>query len=109
MILDFNTIEKNEIPEFKGGKGKIIAAINSDENGKILHGMLPPGSSIGEHTHETSSEMIYIISGNADFIYDGGTESVGAGGCHYCPKGHSHSMINKGTEDIVFFAVVPEQ
>lgn len=36
-------------------------------------------------------------------------ETVSAGGCHYCPKGHSHSMINKGEEDIIFFAVIPEQ
>lgn len=108
MILDFNNIEKKDNPEFKGGRGKMTGAIHSDENGKIIHGILPPGSSVGEHTHDTSSEIIYIISGNADFIYDGGSESVGAGGCHYCPKGHSHSMINNGSEDLVFFAVVPE-
>ncbi len=36
-------------------------------------------------------------------------ETVTAGGCHYCPKGHSHSLVNNGTEDVVFFAVVPEQ
>ena len=50
-----------------------------------------------------------ILAGKADFIYDDGTETVEAGGCHYCPKGHGHSMINNGTDDIVFFAVVPEQ
>ncbi len=36
-------------------------------------------------------------------------ETVSAGGCHYCPKGHTHSMVNNGSEDIVFFAVIPEQ
>lgn len=36
-------------------------------------------------------------------------ETVSAGGCHYCPKGHTHSMVNNSSEDIVFFAVIPEQ
>ena len=36
-------------------------------------------------------------------------ETVSAGGCHYCPKGHSHTMINNGKEDVIFFAVIPEQ
>ena len=36
-------------------------------------------------------------------------ESLEAGDCHYCPKGHTHSLINVGKEDLVFFAVVPEQ
>ncbi|MBR2546816.1 MAG: cupin domain-containing protein [Eubacterium sp.] len=37
------------------------------------------------------------------------SETVSAGGCHYCPKGHTHSMINNSEEDIIFFAVIPEQ
>ena len=31
-----------------------------------------------------------------------------AGQCHYCPQGHSHSLINDSTEELVFFAVVPK-
>ena len=87
MVIDFLNMEEKPVEGFKGGIG----------------------ATIGLHTHETNSEVIYIISGTADFIYDEGTETVGTGGCHYCPKGHSHSMINNGKEDIVFFAVVPEQ
>ncbi len=80
-----------------------------EELGKIMLGRLAHGCTIGYHKHETSSEIIYILSGQADFLYDEGTETALPGGCHYCPKGHSHSMINRGTEDVVFFAVVPEQ
>ena len=108
MIIDFNSMEETRIPEFKGGTGETIARMHTDSDGKIMFGRLAPGSSVGFHKHVTSSEVIYIISGKADFIYDGGTEAAGTGGCHYCPKGHSHSMINNGTEDLVFFAVVPE-
>ena len=30
-----------------------------------------------------------------------------AGQCHYCPQGHTHSLINDSDADLVFFAVVP--
>lgn len=109
MVIDFLNMEEKATPEFKGGVG--ITNLRKFENdlGKIIMGRLEPGATIGLHTHETNSEAIYIISGTADFIYDDGTEQVTSGGCHYCPKGHSHSMINNTSEDVVFFAVVPEQ
>ena len=109
MKIDFETIEKNVIHEFKGGNKDTIARMHTDELGKIMKGMLEPGASIGMHTHETSSEIIYILSGTASILYDEGVEEVGAGCCHYCPKGHSHSMRNLSDEELHFFAVVPEQ
>lgn len=109
MMIDFEKMEETRIPNFKGGQKDTIAKLHVDELGKIMYGRLEPGASIGLHTHETSSEIIYILSGKADFLYDEGMEEAAAGGCHYCPKGHSHSMINNGAEDLVFFAVVPEQ
>ena len=109
MILDFDHMEEKANPRFKGGEGIAYLKKYENELGKIIMGRLEPGSTIGLHTHETNSEIIYIVSGKADFIYDDSTESVGAGGCHYCPKGHSHSMINNGNEDLIFFATVPEQ
>ena len=40
---------------------------------------------------------------------DGEYEPVSAGSCHYCPRGHAHSLINDSDGDLTFFAVVPEQ
>ena len=56
----------------------------------------------------TSSEVMYFLSGTGKVLYDGVWEPVAPGTCHYCPKGHSHSLVNDGTEDLVTFAVVPE-
>lgn len=115
MVIDFDKMEEKANPGFKGGEGTAYLKKFENELGKIIMGRLGPGSSIGFHTHETNSEIIYIVSGKADFVYDPEagdrtpSETVSAGGCHYCPKGHSHSMINNGTEDIVFFAAIPEQ
>lgn len=109
MIIDFRTMPETVLHHFKGGEGDTLSRMFTNELGKIMLSRLQPGCTIGYHAHETSSEIIYILSGQADFLYDDGTETVPAGGCHYCPKGHSHSMINNSAEDIVFFAVVPEQ
>ena len=109
MVINRNDIKEERLAQFKGGEGDTIARLRTDELGKIMFGRLEPGSTIGFHTHDTSSEIIYILSGTASFLYDDGTEKVEAGNAHYCPKGHSHSMMNKENEDLVFFAVVPEQ
>ena len=41
--------------------------------------------------------------------YDDGEEPLKPGDCHYCPKGHAHSLINNSDGDLEFFAVVPQQ
>ncbi len=109
MKIDFNAMQETVMPEFKGGKGSLRAKMHVDELGKIMYGSLEPDSSIGLHTHETSSEIIYILSGSGKVLYDDTEEQLGAGDCHYCPKGHAHSLINDGEKELVFFAVIPEQ
>ena len=109
MLIDFSNMEEQVIPGFLGGEGTFHARMRVDELGKILKGVLDPGSSIGYHTHETSSEIIYILSGAGKVKYDDGEEAVSAGQCHYCPKGHSHSLINDSDAMLEFFAVVPFQ
>ena len=109
MTLDFNTMEESVFPNFLGGEGALRAKMYVDELGKILRGVLDPGCSIGYHTHETSSEIIYILSGTGRVLCDGVYEPLSAGSCHYCPKGHAHSLINDGGELLEFFAVVPNQ
>lgn len=97
------------MPEFKGGKGNTFARMYVDGLGKIMRGRLEAGASIGMHKHETGSEIIYILSGNGKVLYDDTEEPLRAGDCHYCPKGHSHSLINNSAAELMFFAVVPEQ
>lgn len=108
MKINFDEIKETIIPQFRGGEKNTRAKMFVDENNKIMQGFLEPGASIGMHAHDTSSEIIYILSGNAEVLFDNGMENLSAGECHYCPKGHSHSLINAGNDDLVFFAVVPE-
>ena len=108
MRIDFDTMETTVIPHFRGGEKEVSSEMFVDECNKIMRGRLIPGASIGLHTHETSSEIIYILSGSGKALCDGGSEDLFPGKCHYCPQGHTHSLINDGSEDLVFFAVVPQ-
>ena len=56
-----------------------------------------------------SCEMIFILEGEGKVLFDDTEEAVKPGMVHYCPEGHSHSLINNGSEDLVFYAVVPKQ
>lgn len=109
MTIDFKNIEPQRIPNFKGGKGEAIMQMYVDSLNRIMRGVLQPGSSIGLHTHDTSSEVIFVVSGRGSVIENGQTLSIEAGQCHYCPKGGTHSLVNSGSEDLVFLAVVPQQ
>ncbi len=109
MILEFDRMETTCLEHFQGGEKCLKTKMQVDELNKIMRGMLEPGASVGLHTHETSSEIIYILKGTGKVLYDGAYEAVEAGVCHYCPKGHSHSLINDSDADLEFFAVVPNQ
>ena len=110
MVIDFSNIELSVMPHFKGGEGDTKSRIFFDGMNKIMLGCLEPGCTIGYHCHDTSSEIIYILGGQARCLYDDGEEILSSGQCHYCPKGHSHSLINaSATEPLTYFAIVPEQ
>ena len=109
MIIKFDGMQEAEMQAFLGGDGALNAKIFNDGQNKILRGRLASGCSIGLHKHETSSEIIFILSGVGKCLCDGVEETLFAGDCHYCPKGSEHRLMNGGAEDLCFFAVVPQQ
>jgi mannose-6-phosphate isomerase-like protein (cupin superfamily) len=109
MIIRFSELEEQELKAFKGGMVALNAKVYSDGQNKILRGRLVPGATVGMHRHEDSAEIIFILSGKAKSICDGKEEWLFVGDCHYCPKGSEHCLINAGEEDLLFYAVVPQQ
>lgn len=108
MIIDFNNMKEEAIPNFKGGEKEYNVKMFTDENNKIMKGRLAPGASIGLHTHEGNSEIILILEGTGKVLYNGDYIALKAGDVHYCPMGQEHSLINDSDGDLKFFAVVPE-
>lgn len=70
---------------------------------------LMPGASIGRHTHETNSEIMYIVSGTATFTVGDTVETVPGRAVPLLPEGRHTYAQNRGGEPLVFFAVVTEQ
>ena len=107
MKIDFKDLELNVAANFKGGEGEYVSRRLVDENNKIMLGTLAPGASIGYHSHNTDSEIMYFLEGEATVLTDAGEEKLLPGQAHYCPMGHSHSLVNRGDRDLKFLAVVP--
>mgnify|MGYP003302844687 CR=1 FL=1 len=109
MKIDFSKIEEAIIPGFKGGEKEFAARMFFDGANRIMKARLIPGASIGMHTHEDSAEIMFITKGSGSVIYDGTKIRLDEGDVHYCPKGHTHSLINDSDADLEFSAVVPKQ
>lgn len=109
MLIDFEELPRVANAQFKGGEKTVFARTYNDELNRIMKVTLEPGASIGLHRHETSSEIAFIVSGKGQMITDGQTEELRAGMCSYCPAGSEHTLINTGEDELVLFAVVPQQ
>lgn len=107
MLIDFHSIKETELLNFQEGNGIFRVHMYQDAQNKIMKGTLEPGASIGYHSHLKNSEIIFILKGWGKVRYDDTEEAVQAGSCHYCPKGHAHSLINHSEEELHFYAVVP--
>ncbi len=108
MLIDFDALETSATPNFKGGEGELISSGHTDSTIKILRAHLEQGSTVGLHTHETSSETIYILSGTATAIVDGKEEQLHPGVVTYCPKDSTHTIVDVCPEGLDFLAIVPE-
>ena len=108
MKIDFGSAEEKRVPGFKGGTGTAVLRAYEDDTIKLIRGYLEKDSSIGMHTHEGTSETVYILEGTGKMIYDGTEEELKAGSCSYCPEGHTHSLVNTGEAPLQFLGVIPK-
>lgn len=109
MLINFNEQQERKAPGMNGGTGEMSAKMFMDEGGKIIPCRIHAGGSIGMHSHPTSDDINFIVSGTGKAICDGKEEVLAAGNCHVCKKGSEHSIINTGDEDLVLLTVVVER
>ena len=87
MLIDFSKIEEVRVPNFKGGEKELLKKAYADGRNCIMLDRLMPGASIGRHTHETNSEIMYIVSGTATFTVGDTVETVQARAVPLLPEG----------------------
>ena len=109
MLINFNEQQEKKLPGMNGGTGEMSAKMFMDDKAKIIPCRIHKGGSIGIHTHFTSDDINFVISGTGKAICDGAEELLAAGNCHVCKKGSEHSIINTGNEDLVLLTVVVER
>ena len=109
MKIDFNTINEIRIPGMNNGTGEMSAKMFADKDGKIIPCKVHAGGSIGNHKHESSDDINYVLSGEGKAICDGVEETLVSGVCHICKKGSEHSIFNTGNDDLVLLTVVVER
>ena len=108
---------RKEVTEVKsnlrGGNGDVIFNYVLSEEELAGHGrmyarlVLPPGSSIGWHIHEGETEPYYITAGEGVFTdSDGSEHRVAKGDCCIIEEGCGHSIVNDGTVDLEFMALI---
>jgi mannose-6-phosphate isomerase-like protein (cupin superfamily) len=82
-------------PEEGCGKTRICAILT-----------IPPGNSIGEHTHGPDAEMYYILSGTLQITDNGITKDLNPGDAVFTGDGNAHSVINVSSEPASMLAVI---
>ncbi len=68
---------------------------DSDAGVRFMHDdTLDPGATIGEHPHEGSEEIYFLVEGCGVMILDGREYPMGPGDVCLCKSGHSHGLRN---------------
>lgn len=109
MLIRFSDIQEHRLPGMNHGSGEMSARMYMDQECKIIPCKIHAGGSIGMHSHPTSDDINYILSGTGKAVCDGQEELLFPETCHICKKGSEHSIMNTGTEDLVMLTVVVER
>lgn len=65
-----------------------------------------PDCKLGYHPHNGETEVFYIVSGHGIFTDDDKEIEVGPGDVLITGTGHGHALENKGTEELVYAALI---
>ena len=99
-------------PRLKGGRDiirlkHIIDGSESYGTGRLFAiSIIPPGGSIGYHTHAGDFEIYYILKGAAKVVDNGEEDILGPGDSMVCKDGESHSIENIGDIDLEYVAII---
>lgn len=112
MIRHEQDLRVSVMPNAKGGEGEfhnkhILEREEFQGRGRLYAKcLLKPGHSVGDHTHTGEMEICHFLSGQGTVISDGVAEPVGPGDTNIVFDGENHTVINTGTEDLIYTALI---
>jgi mannose-6-phosphate isomerase-like protein (cupin superfamily) len=113
MYVKKKELKARIVEHMMGGRGcfiieDILAPDQMKDKGRLFaRGTLPPGSSVGRHAHDNDTEICYFLSGKGVVILNDGTKvEISPGDCNIVGRGSTHEIINTGTENLEYIAVI---
>ena len=71
----------------------------------VDYAVLPPGTSIGVHTHGENEELYLVLEGHGEMVLDGERFTVGPGSVVLNRPGGTHGLANPGPGPLRIFVV----
>lgn len=112
MIKRKEDILPRVVEHAQGGKGSVcfydfLTKEEAYNSGRVFAKLvIPPGCSIGVHTHEGDFEAIYVLEGQAT-IHDGDEiVTLNPGDMNLCKEGDYHGTENLTDKDLVLIALI---
>lgn len=108
--LNWRTASRNHVVAHDGiGEIELVRLLSYDSFETAAHfvdfAIIPPGASVGEHTHYASEELYFILSGTGIMYLDGSQKRVHKGDIILNPLGGTHSLINDGKANIEMLVI----
>lgn len=63
------------------------------------------GGDIGEETHPTTDQILFIVNGDGEAVLDGIVRKITEHDVIFVPAGTKHNFVNRGDEDLKLFTV----
>ncbi|MCL1814368.1 MAG: cupin domain-containing protein [Treponema sp.] len=112
MLCHRNELRTEAREKARGGNGTVnflhlVEGKRVQKNTNMLAELtLPPGASIGPHSHTDETEFFVILKGNGT-VNDNGTEKpITEGDVMITVSGETHSIANTGNVPLVLHAVI---
>jgi len=113
MLCHRNELKTEEREKARGGNGTVSFLHLAEGKGAVQKNThllaeitLPPGASIGPHSHTEDTEFYIILKGSGT-VDDNGTEKpVVEGDVMITGNGETHSIANTGNVPLVLHAVI---
>ena len=115
MIIKANDLPVEQRERMRGGEGTVELAYAATPDmlppGLRLHARitLPPGASIGEHTHERETELFYVLRGEGEMLEGGEWKTLSPGDAASTGGGASHALRNTGAAPFVVMATIVKE
>jgi len=99
-LFDSTKDEWRPHPRFEGAFVKPLITSEMNPGLTLSRVKLLPGGELPPHTHETSTETFYVLSGEVHCRIGDEETILKASHCGYAPPGVSHAVRNTGQEDL---------